>query len=258
MMQIKKTFTYLVVVLSFVLYTLSLSMAEVLAIESTPSADIRAKLEDLKRQIASKAAKLKKEVDHKLRNKAYVGKVKTKSAESITIAASSGPKIISINQDTVFESKVGKNSKFSQKSIAEEDYLAALGDVDENSVMTAKKIILLPAINSELKTYLWGQIISVSDQLVTLKTKDSKNVAVSLPKSSEVKINDFIILSGNFGKNDIFKTEFVHIASQKGFIKPKKIATPSGSLRPSSSASVKPSPTTKSSTSSAKPAKKIN
>ncbi|MBI4039002.1 hypothetical protein HY384_03525 [Candidatus Daviesbacteria bacterium] len=244
-----KNFTFYIVILIFTFYILHLPISAY-ALDSTPSADIKIKLEELKREIASKAAKLKKEVNRKLKDKAYVGKVKTKSAQSATLAVGSGPKIISINQDTTFESKVGKNSKFSQKSIAEEDYLAALGDIDETGVMTAKKIILLPTNQPELKTYLWGQIISISDQLVTLKSRESKNIAVSLPTTSNVKLNDFVILSGNLGKNDIFKAEFASATAQKGFIKPKKIATPS--------ASSKPSPTTKSSTSSAKPVKRIN
>ena len=42
----------------------------VAAVDSTPSAEIKAKLEELKKEIASKAAKLKQEVNRKLQNKA--------------------------------------------------------------------------------------------------------------------------------------------------------------------------------------------
>lgn len=143
------------------------------------------------------------------------------------MAASSGPKIVNINQDTIFQSKV-KNKKFSKQTLTAEDYIACLGDVDETGVLTAKKVILLPPPLKPQKTYLWGQIISISDKLVTLKDSSFKNIAVSLSTSSDVKLNDFVILTGIMGKNDIFEAGFVHVIPHGGILKPKKIATPSG------------------------------
>lgn len=206
------------------------------AADSTPSADplrqsdseasIKSKLEELKKEIASKAAKLKQEVSLKLKDKAYVGKVKAKSAQSLTLAAQSGPKMVSINQDTVFESKIKPKQKFSQKTVSEEDYIAALGDTDETGVLTAKKIILLPTPNFEPKTYLWGKIISISDKLVTLKKRDFKNIVAVFPPQFKINLNDFVILTGNMNKNDIFSAEFVYIIPQGGSLKPKKVSTP--------------------------------
>lgn len=210
-----------------------------LAVDSTPSAGIKSKLEELKKEIASKAAQIKKEVDKKLRNKAYAGKIKTISETSLTLAASSGPKIVSINQDTEYESKIKSKKKFSQKTLSlgdkptsGEDFIAALGDIDETGVLTAKKIILLNPIPQTLnpKSYLWGQVIAISDKLVTIKNRGNKNVAVSFP-DQKVKLNDFVILTGIMGKNDIFEAEFAYIIPQGGFIKPKKVATPSAKVK---------------------------
>lgn len=200
----------------------------VLAADSTPSADIKAKLEELKKEIASKAAKLKQEVNRKLQNKAYVGKVKSKTTTSLTLATRTGPKIVSLNQDTI-----------SPKKLAEEDDIAALGDIDDNGVLTAKKIVLLPTTNLPPKTQFWGQIIAISDGLITIKGRDAKNVAVSVAQAEvkgDLKINNFIILTGTFNKNDIFEASFIYVIPQGGILKPKKIATPSASLRASPSA----------------------
>jgi len=193
------------------------------ALESSHSADIKAKLEELKKAIASRAAKLKQEVNRKLQNKAYIGKVKSKSINTLTLDTRNGLKTVSINQDTVFESKI-KSKKLSSNTISEENYIAGLGDVDETGVLTAKKIVLLPTPNSQPKTFLGGQIMAISDKLVTLKGKNSKNVALSLPNSSGVKTLDFVILTGIKGKNDIFEADFV-------YAKPKpasRSASPSG------------------------------
>ncbi|MDD5416073.1 MAG: hypothetical protein PHE48_03675 [Candidatus Daviesbacteria bacterium] len=228
-----RKFTILIAIFAFSFYILhsTFYIPSALALESTPSADIKTKLEELKKEIASKAAKLKQDVNRKLKDKAYIGKIKQKSDNSVTISTASNPKMVSLNQDTVFESKIKSKQKFSQKTISEEDYVAALGDADETGVLTAKKIILLPQPKTDLplaeKTYLWGQVISISDQLVTLKNSESKVVAVSLPSVSGIKLNTFVILTGNQDKNDIFKAGFVYIIPQGGVIKPKKMATPS-------------------------------
>ncbi|MDP3733036.1 MAG: hypothetical protein Q8Q91_00700, partial [Candidatus Daviesbacteria bacterium] len=78
------------------------------AADSTPSADIKSKLEELKKEIASKAAKLKNEISRKLINKAYIGTVENKqsfsankTATEITLVTKTGAKIVTINQDTV-------------------------------------------------------------------------------------------------------------------------------------------------------------
>lgn len=220
------------------------------AADSTPSADVKSKLEQLKKDIASRAAKLKQEIDKKLTNKAYVGKVKTKSKTSITLATRTGPKIVSINQDTVFDSQI-KGKKYSLKLVSEEDYLAALGDIDETGVLIAKKIILLDPkpLTLNPKSHLWGQIVAVSEKLATLKDKEQKNIAVSLPKQTSVKEGNFVILTGSMGKNDIFEAEFVYIIPQGGILKPKKVVYPA----PNGAGAT---PSAKIATPSAKPSKR--
>lgn len=234
------------------LSTVTCTLYPTYAAESTPSADIKAKLEELKKEIASKAAKLKQEVNQKLKDKAYIGKVihpasggKTKSAESLTLAATSGPKIVSLNQDTLFESKLKSRKKFSPKDILEEDFIVALGDIDETAVLTAKKVILLSPPQDEPKTHLWGQVIAMSDDLITIKNRDNeqvrasgaKNAAVSLSSAQAVKLNEFVILTGTKTKTggafgtEIFDAEFVYVIPQGGFIKPKKVATPSSTIK---------------------------
>lgn len=220
-----------VMIFLFLLLPTACCLPPVFAADSTPSADIKSKLEELKKEIASKAAKLKQDVNRKLKDKAYVGKVKSKSDQSITLASLTGPKMISINQDTVYESNTKKKTKFSFKTLTEEDYIVGLGDVDETGVLIAKKIILLPTANSEKqKAFLWGKIISISDKLMTLKDRSLKNVAASIATPSKVKLNDFVILTGTKDENGIFEAEFIYPIPQGGILKPKKVATPSAKV----------------------------
>lgn len=216
--------------LFFLLSTVHCTLYPTYAAESSPSADIQAKLEGLKKDIASKAAQLKQTVLSKLKNKAYVGVVKNKSDDSITLATKNGPRLVNINEDTVFESQL-KGKKYSPKLLATEDYIAALGDVDDTGVLTAKKVILLKPSSLPPKTYLGGQVIAISDKLMTLKDQNAKKVAVVITSPTNVKISDFTILTGSFGKNEIFKAEFVYVLPQGRILTPKKIATPSASAK---------------------------
>lgn len=222
-----------VLVYSFIFFVLlstaASSLNPTLAAESTPSADIKLKLEEFKKQAASKAAQLKDLIVKKMQNKAYVGTVESKSDSTLTLAVASAAKIVSINGDTVFVSNV-KAKKINQKNISSGDLLAALGDVDETGVLIAKKIVLLPKPDPNPKTFLAGQIISVSDDLTILRDKDQKNIVAKLPKS-KAKINDFVILTGSKDKNNIFQAKFIYITEEKP-LKQKKIATPSARLAP--------------------------
>ncbi|MBI3109865.1 hypothetical protein HYZ06_02375 [Candidatus Daviesbacteria bacterium] len=182
------------------------------AAESTPSADIRNKLEELKKEIASKAARLKEVVSQKLTNKAFIGTVENKTDNSLTIVTKSGAKIVSFNQDTVFESKIKSKKKF-PKNLATGDYLTALGDIDDTGVLTAKKVILLSPVNLPPKTYLWGEIVSTSNSLVSLKDKNLKIHGVSLKKNFDLKLGDIVILTGNFNKNEVFEAGFVFVSN---------------------------------------------
>ncbi|MBI3103329.1 hypothetical protein HYZ05_00140 [Candidatus Daviesbacteria bacterium] len=225
-------FTIFLLLFTFYILHFTFYITTALAVDSTPSSKLNPKLlEEFNKQVASKAAKLKLDIDKKLTNKAYVGKVKTKSASSITLATKTGPKIASINQDTVFESKI-KGKKYSQKLISEEDDVASLGDVDDTGVLIAKKIVLLDPKPYTLnpKSYLWGQIVAASEKLLTLKDKTLKNIAIAMPNQTSVKVGDFVLLSGNPGKNDIFKAEYVYVIPQGGILKPRKVSTPSAKL----------------------------
>ena len=97
----------------------SLFINHTFATESTASSnlspELKVKLDELKKEIASKAAKLKLEINLRLQNKAYVGVLKSKTDSSLTLASKTGAKIITVNQDTVYESRVKSKIKSKQQ-----------------------------------------------------------------------------------------------------------------------------------------------
>lgn len=238
----------IIIIITFIIVILPPAHAQ----DSTPSADVKQKLEQLKQEIASKAAKLKQEINKKLTNKAYIGVVKSKTSASLTLAAKSATKIVSVNQDTTYQdTSTSKPKGASLQAIKEEVLIATLGDVDDTGVLTAKKVIILPTSNSQPKTILWGQVISVSDDLITIKDRSSKNQTVTATPSgklkdkksasmSDVENGDQVIVSGIKSKNDILEATFLYIIPKSSTPKPSisasssttmRVATPSGKKR---------------------------
>ena len=233
-------YSLLFIVSIFVLTTYD-TQYTIYASDATPSADIKSKLEEFKKEIASKAAKLKQQVNQKLQNKVYVGMVQEKSETSITISDKQGRKTIKINQDTVYDTDLKPKLKYSYKLVEKDDYIAALGEVDDLGNLVAKKVVLLPTETITPKTILWGQIISLTENTATIRNNDLKNTTASFAKlDTNAKISDFVIATGFLNKNQVLQTSFVYVIPQGGFIKSKKIATPSATIStPSSTPSTK-------------------
>ncbi len=257
------------IVILLVLFTFHFSLftSKAFALESTPSGGIAKKLEALKQEIASKAASLKKEIVGKLQNKAFVGVVKTKGDNSITLATKEGTKVVSTSQDTVFEDNSGKKQTgkkvvLSKETLQTEDTVAALGDVDDTGVLVARKIVLLPATPAKQKTILWGQISSMSDKTLTVRDKDSKSIAVSVTKDTELQkkgkeiaVKDlqdgnYVIVTGvlsdqdSTGKVGALEASFVYLLETANGPKPKEStssASPSATVKASSKPATKPS-----------------
>lgn len=161
-------------------------------------------------EIASKAAKLKEQINKKLQNKVYVGVIKSKSTTTLTLATRTGTKIVNINQDTIYDPILSK-----KVTLKEEDSVATLGDVDETGVLTARKVVKLPTTNSKPKTYLWGSIISVSEDIVTTRNKEGKHIAISISEiNTPIKVDQIIIATGYLNKNNILDAEFIFATGQ--------------------------------------------
>ncbi len=265
----------LVFALVFLVHTTSY-ISPALAEESSPSAEIKTKLEALKKEIASRAAQLKNEISSKLQNKAFIGTIKTKSESSFTVATLLGPKIIGFNEDTVFsvsdpaELKAKKIKRASLESLEEEDYIAALGDVDDTGVLTARKIIFIPSNQPELKQVLWGQIAAISDKLITVKDKSQNNVSISISGNTTLKnadeeidiskllSGDTVLISGYQNDQEVIQATYIYVLDRGASIKPKtkpatesaKIASPSAKPKikatPKPTASAKPKTATSS------------
>lgn len=211
---------------------------------STPSATTLDKLKSLRDELASKSAKYIPEVLKKLQNKAYIGFIKSKSDTAITIATDKGTKMVSVSDGTLVSGNSKTKTKITFKDLNVNDYLAALGDIDDNEVLIAKKLVKISPPKTEEEQTVYGSIVSLGDNIVTLQTKQNQTVSLTIDedtsyqtfKSQEASLRDLkigktIIAAGTKSSNGILKTKFVYIATYSPVIKPK-LATPSASAQP--------------------------
>lgn len=213
--------------------------------KNTPSSkSLVDKIHELEKSVASRAAILKFDISKKLQNKAYVGLIYQLDNKRWSIQTESGQKSVTINEYTLYEDHTSKKSK---KSIADKDFLlneavACLGDVDDNGVLTAKKVIKLKpeAVASSSAQIIWGQIQSISGSGLVLKTWDSQKLLVTTHSNTDfrlgkeeaslfdAKITKFLTGLG-IQKDDRFVADFIYYIPSVSFIKPDKtkIATKS-------------------------------
>lgn len=213
---------------------------------SSPSADIKQKLKLLQAEIASKAAKLSQTVQKKLENRAYIGSLKSKTGNELTVEVKNEIKVVRFNKFTE-----SANLKSGISSLVRGNFMASLGDIDENGVLIAKKIIKLQTPQASPSSYLWGQVVGKDKHQLVIKGKNGKEITVATDqktaylmgknKASFFDIRDKkpIIAVGSSLNGPVLKARFIYIVPYSANLKPK-VATQSSQASPSSSKAKKP------------------
>ncbi|EKD91159.1 MAG: hypothetical protein ACD_30C00040G0004 [uncultured bacterium] len=213
---------------------------------ATESSSLSSKLEDLKKEIASKAAQIKLEVNKKLENKAYVGTVLLNEGSQIKLQTIGGIKNISTNEYTNFESKtkVKPKTKLSIKNIAEGDYIAGLGDIDDKKVLVAKKLIKLDSVATDSAKVVWGAVTSRESYTVHIQTPEDKfldlitsGITKFFKGSEEASLTDAkkdaaIVSKGVEGDDGAIRSRFIYFVSPGTGESDKQTASPAAAKKP--------------------------
>lgn len=228
------------------IYADSTLSASVLSATTSPS--LKQKLEELKKEVASKAAIMKLETKQKLENKVFVGTVSSNDGQTIILSTRNGLKTVNIDEYTNFQSKIKtvKKTALIAKNIAEGDYVATLGDVDDKGILVAKKVVKLEKIATDGAKLVLGKIESVSSPTLTLKlpTNNTLLKVITSPttyffigQTEEASIQDaktdkLLIAKGEQLRDGSIKARFVYFYPT-GTVKAVKIASPSSATSPS-------------------------
>ncbi len=160
----------------------SLFTPQIHATESSPSSSIKEKLKTLQDQIASKAAIIQSEVSKKLQNKVYLGTIKSKSTDEIILLTKKGEKRIIINELTDY---LPKSPKLNISLLKENDPIAALGELDNEGVLSAKRIVKLKGQSDSQRSIFFGVVEKKSP--LTIKTKDNQTLLINTSSQTKFK-----------------------------------------------------------------------
>ncbi len=189
--------------------------------QTASSSSLLQKINQIKQEIASKAAQIKKDVNQKLANKFFWGKVISKTSDSISLSTLKGAKFANINEFTTYESSKGK---ISVKDVKTDDYIAALGDIDDKGNLVAKRIVKITPPKQD-KQIIWGQLQKISGVNLILKTKEGEKNVVLIPgatyfygkqeaSSSAMGVNSTVILTGIINDQKVMNSSFIYIIPQ--------------------------------------------
>lgn len=134
----------------------------------------------LQEQAASKAAELKKELNEKLQNKAYMGELTqidnlTESDIQLILQTNQGEQKLLINQFTILKDSQGKSIPL--KNLQSGIFLIALGDLDADKRLIAKSLVITSPPKKEKQ--IWkGQVKNILNAGVILTLSDSSEKTV--------------------------------------------------------------------------------
>lgn len=189
---------FLSLILSILLY-LGLNPANSLADtkSASASASILGKLQELKTEISSKAAILETQISQKLQNRTYVGTIKSLKNNSWSLNSLSGQQQVRVNQDTTF---LANGKQATQSAFTTGDFVAALGDVDDNEVLTATQVVKLNPSDQLERQVISGQISQVNTNSVQIVPENKKTLTITIDDlttyqipAGEVKVDNLAV-----------------------------------------------------------------
>lgn len=196
---------------------------------ATPEGSLIEKLDALKKEIASKAAEIKTEINRKVQNKAVLGSILRIGDSQITIQTFNAVKTVQYDE---FTEVIGLGSKkIKIKTLEESDNIAALGDIDDKNNLSAKRIIFLENYASSSAELAWGQIKKITGSALTIKNTSGKEETILTSGqtafflgNNEASVTDgkpekFVAVRGSRLKDGSIKARFVYFIPSIGFMK---------------------------------------
>ncbi len=201
----------LLVIFTFYILHFTFYIPIVHADDASSSGDLQSKLKALESEIASKAAQIKSQIGKKVENRLEEGLVQSKTDSQIILAAL--PDQSSTTND--YNPDANKNvtvliNKFTTydytgkvtKSINTDDFVVALGDLDDKSNLVAKRVVKEPKPNQTPIIYFWGKVTEASSSGMIVQGKD-KTQNVSLNKDTIYQAGDKNASSKSLEKDEM-------------------------------------------------------
>ena len=113
----------------------------------------------------------------------YVGVITDITEETIQIKADNSSIFqISTADDTSYINGLKKNVSISLTDLAIGDFIVAMGFMNGNKVLNAKRILITSPLSENKVEVLWGKIESLSKTKITINKNNDETQEIVLPK----------------------------------------------------------------------------
>lgn len=214
--------------------------------EQATESGLLQKLDQLKTEIASKAAQIKNDITKKVQNKAFIGTIVNIGSTEITLQTLHAAKTIKYDE---FTEVIGaKNKKIKIDTLEPDDKIVALGDMDDKNNLVAQRLIYLDNFASSSAVLVWGQIQKTTGPTITIKDKSGNTINLltnsqtqfflgnSEASIADSKVEQKLLARGTQLKDGSIRPRFIYFIPSMGFTKPiekpsslPKLSTPSAS-----------------------------
>ncbi len=202
-----------------VILALFFHVPTVSAQESSPSADLKQKIQDLLNEASKQAKLIQQDVNHKLQNRLVAGLVQSSSDTQIILTTDTKNQLVITSNFTDY------NYGGLQTSINKDNFVVALGDLDDKGNLVAKKIVKRTPPNLPPAQYLWGKVLSASSSGMMVALKDNSQKALSINSDtnfkSSPKENQIIITVAVPGKTGTLLARTIYLIREAPSPTPK-------------------------------------
>ncbi len=209
---------------------------------ASTSSTLQEKIQVLKDEIASKAAKLKLEVNKQLSNRMVAGQIIDSNPSKISVTTitqndrgETNTQTILVNEYTTFLDtlKKTKSKTIEQTDLKASEYIIGLGDIDDQGNLVAKKVLVTEKPEFS-KTITWGTISEVKEASINIKTKDHQTGDFVIDKKTDIMngqnpgtisdllVNKMVTISSIANKDSGNTASFIYIIPQGTALKIEK------------------------------------
>ena len=162
----------------------------------TPSSTGSAIRDAVKEQVAA--------IKTAVAKRAFVGTISAKADATITVTnLTSQSKTAVITGDTVIRLTGGKDGTFADLKVG--DFVIAMGDVDSQGTLTAKRLLVIAKPTADKRRALTGRVTDTSSSSLTIETLKKEIITIKVTsnttitnknKLSDIKVGSRIVAVG--------------------------------------------------------------
>ena len=215
----------------------------------SPSGTIQEKVKEIRQEVREKVQQKLEEIKKKGFVRAYVGKITDITDQTLTLDTGRGQRKVLVNEETKIIGTSRQALKFENLKVG--DLLIAMGIIDQEEVLTAKRIVLIPKpkVTPPIRRAVFGRVTKIDSQgkIVTLtrsakkessfqvkadeKTRITKKIDDKTQKISfsQIALNDRLVAVGLWDEEkEVLTAKIIHIIPGKtiGLEKPTQSPSP--------------------------------